>query len=202
MTDLSVCWLLIGDGRDEYHERSLASAREMLPTPDAIVQIDDRDHSLGFAGAVAEGWRQVSEKACDYVVHIEADFTFPERVPVHRMIRLLERNPHIAQMVLKRQPVNQQEIAAGGIVEKHPDDFRQTIDRGDVFTTHRRYWSTNPGVYSTAFCDQGWPQVPESEGSFTHRLLDNPDLAFGMWGAKFDPPRCIHIGDTRAGTGY
>lgn len=199
---MSVCLLRIGDGRDAYHEASLASAQEMLPAFDEIVTIDDRAHELGFAGAIAEGWRQVLDTGCDWVMHLELDFTFNDPVDVHRMIEVLQRRWDIAQIVLKRQAVNAEEQAAGGIVEVHPADFTQIHDAGCVLTTHRRFWSTNPSIYSTRWCRLGWPQQQYSEGVFTHKLLADPLLRFAFWGAKHAPPLVHHIGDVRAGGGY
>jgi hypothetical protein len=130
------------------------------------------------------------------------DFTYNAPVALDRMIAVLKRHPHIVQVALKRQPWNAEECAAGGIVECHPDDFRQRHDAGDIFTEHRRFFTTNPSVYPAALCAQGWPQVPQSEGMFTHRLLEDPDVRFAFWGAKFDPPLVEHVGATRAGHGY
>lgn len=199
---MSVCLLRIRDGRDAYHEASLASAQEMLPVFDEIVTIDDRAHELGFAGAIADGWRQVLGTGCDWVMHLELDFTFNAPVDVHRMIEVLQRRWDIAQIVLKRQAVNAEEKAAGGIVEVHPADFTQIHDGGCVLTTHRRFWSTNPSIYSTRWCRLGWPQQQHSEGVFTHQLLADPVLRFAFWGAKHAPPLVRHIGDIRAGGGY
>lgn len=196
---MTVCLLLISDGRDEYLERTIASAQEMLPTFDQLVTIDDSAHELGFAGAIQAGWREV---ATDYVLHLEQDFTFNAPVPVGRMVRLLERHPHLAQVALKRQPWNAAERGAGGIVELHPDDFVERYDDGAVWTEHRRFFTTNPSVYPSRLCELGWPQTHESEGIFTHRLLENPDLRFAFWGGKFDAPLVTHIGETRAGVGY
>jgi hypothetical protein len=195
--------LLIHDGRHDYRDRTLESAKHNLPEPDHFIEIDDSAHELGYAGAIAEGWRRVvAETDAEYLLHLEGDFLFEAPVPVDRMIGLLERTPALTQIVLKRQPWNAEEKRAGGIVELHPNDFRQRTDRGDVYTEHRKFWSSNPSVYSTGFCNQGWPQVPQSEGIFTHRLLEDPDVRFALWGAKFDPPRVTHIGEERTGTGY
>ncbi len=199
---MSVCQLRIGDGRDELHERAMHSLREMLPKPEHVVIVDDREHELGFAGAIAEGWRQVRETAAEWVWHAEMDFVYHVPVPLDRMIAVLRRRPRLAQLSLKRQAWNERERAAGGIVEADADDFTQVTDAGDVWTEHRRYWTTNPSLYSAAWCAQTWPQEPESEGRFTHRLLDDPELRFAIWGAKFDPPAVEHIGAQRAGHGY
>lgn len=193
--------LMIGDGRDVYHDESLASAQAMLPFDsfEQVITIDDREHRLGFAGAIQAAWDQVRT---EYVFHLELDFTFNERVPVQEMLWLLRRHPHVAQVALKRQPWNDEERAAGGIVELHPDDFSERYDGIDVWTEHRRFFTTNPSIYSSRLCRIGWPQEPQSEGMFTHKLLADPLLRFAFWGGKHDPPTVTHIGEERVGCGY
>lgn len=198
---MTVCLLRIGDGRDDYHERSWESAKQHL-TWDEVVTVDDRHHQLGFCGAIQHGWDQVIDTGCDYVLHLELDFTFHKTVPVGRMCEVLGRHPELAQLVLKRQAWNDQERAAGGIIEQHPGDYTERYENGDVWTEHRRFWSTNPCVYPARLCRLGWPQESESEGKFTHRLLRDPHLRFAFWGAKHDPPLVEHIGTTRHGNGY
>lgn len=198
---MSTCLLVIADGRYDVHERSWQSARENLPPFDYQVDVDDRAHELGFAGAIRQGWEQVLETGADWVFHLELDFIFRERVPTGAMIAILEGNPDIAQVALKRQPVNAEECAAGGIVDCHPDDFEERKWSAWTVTTHRRFWTTNPSLYSTRYCRMGWPQEPESEGKFTHKLLADPLLRFAFWGRKYAPPMVEHIGE-RVGVGY
>jgi hypothetical protein len=198
---VSVCLLLIGDGRDEYRARTLASLAEMVPPCDHFVEIDDREHRLGFAGAVQAGWELVLETGARWVFHLEADFTFNRPVDLGAMGRVLEREPLLAQLVLKRQPWNEQETAAGGIVEQHPDEYLERLAGVAVWTEHRRFFSTNPSLYSAAICRRAWPQTPSSEGVFTHRLLAD-GYRFAFWGGKYDPPVVHHIGEARAGRGY
>lgn len=196
---MSIALLTITD-RPEYLARTLVSAAAFLPSFDQYVLIEDNDHELGFAGAVAAGWAEV---ACDYVFHLEDDFVFHETVPVTAMVALLERQPHLVQVALKRQAVNAEERTAGGIVECHTDHFEEHADEIATWTEHRRFFTTNPSVYSSRLCAYGWPQVERSEGIFTHRLLgEDPGARFAFWGGKFDPPRCEHIGAVRAGVGY
>lgn len=199
---MSVCLLRIGDGRDAVHERSWASLQEMLPVVQHVVTVDDRDHRLGFSGAIAQGWRDVLLTDADWVFHAELDFLYTAPIQLAGMIELLEEQSHLAQVALKRQPVNTDEIAAGGIVEAHPDDFHQRVEGGTIWTEHSRYFTTNPSVYSTRLCRHGWPQIPHSEGVFTHRLREDPAVRFALWGAKYDAPLVEHIGAVRAGTGY
>lgn len=196
---MSVALLVISDGRWEYHHQALASALEHLPRFDQYVWVQDPDHELGFAGAIQHGWEQIHT---DFLFHLEADFLLNGPVPIRRMVSLLKRQPHLAQVCLKRQPWNEQERAAGGIVEQHPDEFSERQDIAAVWTEHRRFFSTNPSIYRSALCRLGWPQEPESEGMFTHRLLEDPRVRFAFWGGKFAPPAVTHIGETRAGVGY
>jgi hypothetical protein len=200
MTAPTICLLLITDGRADYFDRCTNSARECLPVFDQRIVVDDSAHELGFAGAIQHGWDRVET---DYVFHLEDDFTFNARIPVHEMIGLLRRHDHLVQIALKRQAWNEKEKAAGGIVELHPNDFLQQHDGRAVWTEHRRFFTTNPSVYSADLCKLGWPQVPHSEGIFTHQLLDaDPKAKFAFWGGKYDPPLVHHIGEHRAGNGY
>jgi hypothetical protein len=198
---MSIALIVIEDGRDTYHDEAIISATHALPMRefDQHIWIDDHEHELGFAGAIQSAWQQVET---DWVFHLEADFTFAAPVPLVRMIAVLGRHPELAQIVLKRQPCNAIEAAAGGLVEVAPDDFTEVREGDDVWTEHRKWWSTNPGVYSSRFCRLGWPQVPQSEGIFTHQLLRDPLLRFAMWGTKFASPLVEHIGHDRAGVGY
>lgn len=199
---MSVAILSITD-RPHYYEQAFASLQEQVPEPDWFIRIEDEGHELGFAGAIAEGWRRIREETdAEWVFHAEDDFTYNVPVPLDRMIAVLARTPHLIQMALKRQAVNAEEIAAGGLIEACPDDFTQVTDTGDVWTEHRRWFTTNPSVYPAALCAQGWPQEKHSEGTFTHRLLVDPEVRFGIWGAKVDPPLVTHIGQERAGHGY
>lgn len=194
---MSICLLFITDGRG-YAERTLASAAENLPPLDACVIVDDTDHAMGFAGAIRAGWECVLRTDTDYVFHLEDDFTFNRPVPLAQMRQTLEAKRNLAQVALKRQPWNAEERAAGGIVEQHPGDFQEV--RG-LWTEHERFFTTNPCLYPRWIVEKGWPQGPESEGRFTHRLRDE-GLRFAFWGGKFAPPHVEHIGAERAGVGY
>jgi len=196
-----IALLLIDDGRADYRARCLESASVLLPPVDLCIEVSDPDHELGFAGAIQAGWDAVLESGADYVFHLEADFTFNVHVPLQQMIEILGREPKLAQVALKRQPWNASERLAGGIVEQHPDHYIERHRRYGTFTEHARFFTTNPSVYSAELCKRGWPQVPESEGIFTHQLRDD-GLTFAFWGGKFQAPTVTHIGQHRAGKGY
>ena len=200
---MSVALLIIDDGREDYLVRCLASVKESLPVEMMdIVMVSDAEHKLGFSGAVQDGWQQVLDTGAEWVFHLESDFIFNAPVPVDQMTSLLKRHPSLAQVSLKRQAVNDLEIAAGGIVELTPDDYQECSDDEIVWTEHRKFFTTNPSVYLSEICKLGWPQVKHSEGIFSHQLMEDPDLHFAIWGRKFDPPTVTHIGERRAGHGY
>lgn len=192
--------LLIDDTGDQDHADLL---RDLYPR----FGLYGGDRRRGFAGAIHAGWQWASVLACDYVFHLEDDFvlnpvTRQAPGPLPAMLHILETQPHVVQVVLKRQPWNDAEQAAGGIVELHPHDFTERTDGSAVWTEHRRFFSTNPCLYRASLCELGWPQVAQSEGVFTHQLLADLDLRFAFLGAPLDPPLVTHIGRDRVGTGY
>lgn len=194
---MSTCLLIIDDGREDYLDRCLASAAVNLPPMDACVMVSDPDHELGFAGAIQAGWDGVLETGCEFVFHLESDFTFNRPVMLDAMRGALIANPHLVQMALLRQPWNEQEKAAGGIVAMHPGDY----ERAGRWLEHRRNFTTNPSLYPRWVCERGWPQRSESEGHFGIDLIAGDEsLRFAYWGDGSE--WVTHIGVARAGTGY
>lgn len=197
---MSVCLLAIGDGRDEYHQRSWASLHETLPDCEHTVVIDDCDHKLGFAGAVAEGWRQALDTGAQYIFHAELDFLYLRPVDLEGMITALAAHPYLVQLALLRGPVNEHERAVGGIIEQHPDDYTTKRWAGWVWREHRRHVTTNPCLWPRWVLLRGWPQCEYSEGHFGIELFqEDASRRAGYWGTSVDVE---HIGDIRAGTGY
>lgn len=197
--------ILIDDSGSTGHYLAVTAAN-----PDLMVLAPLDGTKRGFSGAIAAGWELLATHAPDaeMVFHLEDDFVFNRVVPLDRMADLLLRRPHLAQMALVRQPWSDDEIAAGGYIAANPDDFEQclTATTGHPPPTwwieHRRFFTTNPTLYRRTLTEHGWPQVEHSEGVFTHQLLADPDLRFGLWGRIEDSPWVHHIGDHRTGTGY
>jgi hypothetical protein len=197
---MSVCLLAIGDGRDEYHERSWASIREMVPPVAHTVVIDDREHRLGFTGAVREGWRRALETDCTHVLHAELDFIYLKRVELDAMVDALNARPYLVQMALLRGPVNDAEREAGGVIEQYPADYETVRRHGCKWREHRRHVTTNPCVWPRWVVERGWPDRPQSEGHFGIELFaESPEYRAAYWGTDV---RVEHIGDVRGGTGY
>lgn len=175
---------------------------------DGNTRLVHHERRLGFGAAIESGWLLLSTERPDYVFHAEDDFLYDDPIPVADMLALLRTFPYLAQVSLLRQACNDEEVAAGGLVESRPSTFEDHSDGDLAWMEQRAYFTTNPSLYPVALCDLGWPQVPNSEGIFTHRLLEGgfagipgPDVRFGVLGTTADPPRVTHIG-VRQGTGY
>lgn len=198
---MSICLLVIDDGREDYLERCLTSLGNSHFDSEVVVR--DPEHRLGFAGAIQAGWDRVIATGREYVFHVESDFIFLGDPPLNGMSALLSSRPEIVQVALKRQSWNEREKAAGGIVEADLDAFEERWEGGIPYTVHRRFFTTNPSLYRVATCHRGWPQESESEGKFGIALFkEHHATVSAFWGAKFDPPRVEHIGKARAGCGY
>lgn len=196
-----IALLLISDGRHEYLERCEASIVAMLPRVDYFIRVDDTEHRLGFAGAIQDGWARVLRTDADLVFHVEQDFVFDRPVPLREMATVLAEQPHLVQLALLRQAVNDVERAAGGVIEQHPDSYRLVYDdAGRCWREHRRYFTTNPSLYARWVVERGWPSGPSSEGRFGIDLFaSDPALHAAYWDEGI---WVTHVGDHRTGTGY
>jgi hypothetical protein len=217
--------LVFTDGRGDLLEKTLESAgRELLfdglITPIIIDDSGDpdyanhlehtyrrfgqihHDHRLGFCATVADAWTHVPPST-DFVFHLEDDFVFERRINIGHLADVLDENPKLAQITLMRQAWNPEEVAAGGVIALQPDAFTDHHDDQDRYwLEHRLYFSTNPSIYRRSLTKAGWPVDARCEGLFSHQLLADPDLIFGVWGARTDDPWVTHIGEHRVGTGY
>lgn len=168
------------------------------------------DQRSGFGGAIRNAWKHLAEARYnvfapdfDWVFHLEDDFTFPMPVDLGGMRTVMEQNPYIAQMALRRQPWGSDAGFEGGFIEANPGSYTQATDGTYTWIETQRNWTTNPALYSADLCALGWPDDPHSEGKYGFVLKEkNPSTQFGIWGRLEDPPRCFHIGDYRMGTLY
>lgn len=199
---MSLALVVVSDGRHDYYERTMASAAEMLPDAfDHTITIDDSDHKLGFAGAVQAGFDAVLSTDAKYAFWLEADFTFNRPIPLGAMTEVLDAHEYLVQMALLRQPWNDAERKAGGIVQQHPDEYEPVGWGAYRWLEHRRFVTTNPSVWPRWVLERGWPQRDQSEGHFGVDLFaSHPALRAAFWGAGDEWVE--HIGDVRAGTGY
>lgn len=155
-----------------------------------VTVIDDRDHRLGMSGAVNAAWDWARAADVDYLLHVEEDFRFTADIDVHALADLLDEDPTLAQVVLKRQPWSPEEHRAGGIIECHPLDY--TDLPGHV--VHQRIFSLNPCLIPRRILDLGWPAGNEAE--MTTNLVAR-GYRFAFLGHRSDPPRVEHVGAER-----
>lgn len=158
----------------------------------------------GFAGAYNSAWNYLRNNGVnDWIFFTEDDFVFTRPVNVYTMIEVMENNPHIVQMALRRQPWNDEERAAGGIVEQYPNDYVDTTDGKFNWLEHRRFFTTNPSLLRISLIDEReWPVVPNSEGLFSIDLFKDKNTVSAFWGSRDSGEWVNHIGVERTGIGY
>lgn len=181
-------------GDDDYRDylRDLYPDWEVIGTP----------QRAGFAGAYRSAWAQLAG-TCDYLLSTEDDFVFTRDVDLTAMAAVLaDRHPHLAQLALRRQPWNDAEKAAGGIVEQSPDDYPEHRDEHGEWLEHRRFFTTNPSLIPAWVLRRPWPTGPNSEGRFGVALFTDPAKRAGFWGSKSSGEWVQHIGAERRGHGY
>lgn len=227
-----IALVVMTDGRRDCVVRTVASFNEQVtgPVTRRIIHDDSGDgdyrHWLkttfpgfelaasgrrqGYARAYAHAWEYVARGRERFVFGLEDDFLFQRPVDLAEMATVLDNNPHVAQLALRRQPWNEAEHAAGGVVELNPDAYTEVADdAGRRWLEHRLFWTSNPALYRRGVCEMGWPTVPQSEGQWTHFLLKHgmggtvgADVRFGYWGGRDSGVWVHHIGDKRVGMGY
>jgi hypothetical protein len=229
--------LVITDGRDEYLDRCVASMREWVTgdisewwmhddggTPAYRVGLADRypgwrhinagPERAGCAGSFRSCWRQLREhSSADHVFLVEGDFEFFRAVDLDAMAGLLNERPYLAEVALRRQPWNDVEKAAGGIVESHPDWYTDMRDEsGREWLEQRAFFTTNCPVFRSTLLDVPWPPHRDgcySEGTFHQQLMRDGtpevpgrDVRYAYWGARASGVWVKHIGHERAGKDY
>lgn len=228
--------LVMTDGRDDLLLQTIQSANNMLNGPISKIVIHDdtgdsnhlRDlarfyHAfkgrteiisghkrLGFGGAIRNAWYYLKEADSNpYIFHLEDDFEFTKHINLWDMMEILSTHPYLAQLALLRQPWNQKEIEAGGLVEARPGafTFRVSNPAGLNWMEHRDFFTTNPCMYPRRILDVGWPEGLESEGHFGIKLkqqgfngVSGDQVQFGYFGHR--EIMVTHIGKERNGLGY
>lgn len=215
--------LVITDGRDDYIARTIPSALDRLHGPISRQVIYDdsgsEDHQAeladrfptfevishpagrqGFGGAIRYAWRHMTGR---FVFHLEDDFIFHRDVDLAAMANVLDRRTNLVQLALRRQPWNDVERAAGGLIEMQPGAFTDMADEDcNQWLEHRQWFTTNPSLYRRQLCSWGWPEGPHSEGRFSAAVFVDPMLRAGYWGGRDSGEWVEHIGKERAGGGY
>jgi hypothetical protein len=235
MNEPTIAVVVIGDGREYYLHRCITSMSALNGPIIEKWMYDDtgnlayRDNLVrrypefwhinggprqGCAGAFQQVWRQVREgTSARFIFLIEQDFVFNRTIDLYGMAALLDERPHLAEVALRRQPWNATEIAAGGIVESHPDWYiDMEDDAGRQWLEHGAFFTTNCPLFRTSLLDVPWPDSRPgcySEGTFHHHLMTHgtpevpgDQVTYAYWGARYSGVWVEHIGYQRLGTGY
>ena len=161
------------------------------------------DEACGYSAAMQKVWSIAAEH--EYVFLIEDDFVFQRAVSPGLLAEILDKNPHLFQFVLVRQPWFPHEVAAGSLlasIEGMGFPLNLTGTNGNSYLTHLRGWSTNPTVFrgSDWVRDRPWPEGEGSEYRFGLNLVqDEPGRLFAYWGDGSEYVE--HIGQ-RTGFGH
>lgn len=220
---MSVVLLCMTDGRDELLAQTIHSANEQLRgiINRRVIHTDAGDEHLfllkalygpyweviggerlGFGGAINRAWTEVAKGTESYVYHLEDDFIHNRPVPLPKMVDVLEQYPHILQLVLRRQPWNDAEKAAGGICEQWPDEYTDMEWLGNSWLEHRLFVSSNPSLWRMSDVKDGWPTIDKSEAIYSARAFVNPTTVGAFWGKRDSGEWVTHIGNDRVGEKY
>lgn len=145
----------------------------------------------GPTGAIQYAWKLDIDEP--FIFHLEDDFIFERDVDLNEMRYVLQGNPQLAQMALRRQPVNEIEQAAGGVIEQWPDAYSDRTTGGRAWLEHTLFWTNNPCLYRRSLTVDGFPSPPGAEQALAERCRLNGQT-FGYWGPRTDAPWVRHQG--------
>jgi hypothetical protein len=210
-----IALILVGDGRKEYLERAVESLREQIRYPFvARIMVDDsgdRVHAAhlaktypefthvrhqrrkGTVKAVQSGWKRALRTGATHIFHTEEDFTYDVPIDLDELADLLEWDPQLAQVVLKRDPYSWPEIEAGGFMELRPSQYVDRDSPVGPWVDHRKLFSSNPSLIPRQVVQLGFV----GEANFGKVCVD-AGYRFAYWGRTTDPPRVTHIGAVRS----
>lgn len=163
-------------------------------------QIYSHREPQGYTDSMQDVWAIAARH--DYVFLIEDDFIFERDFRLRQMADVLERTPHLVQVVLLRQAWFPNEIGAGGLIPAL-EEIGHRFTGSYSWVEHRACWSTNPTVFRGGqwALEHPWPAVESSEWVFGQTLFsDEPDTFCAYWGDG-KTPWVHHIGE-RTGFGY
>ncbi len=171
--------------------------------------IEQHDRQQGFCASTRDLWslavRASVLEGNAHVMWLENDFRFDRPVDM-RDLQMALGVGHYAQVSLMRQPVNQHEVEAGGVLATIDSELlgtcRVTPTDGEPvdWVEHGAYFTTNPSLMSTEWMLRNpWPGATrECEGRFGLMLRERGHR-FAVIGDG--TPWVTHLGE-RSGRGY
>lgn len=156
----------------------------------------------GFTGAmrVANQWMSHLRTfmAEDYFCWWEEDFTAIGRIDLQVCAETLARHPDLAQLAFARQPLYDEEKAAGGVIEYLGYERRLCpFAPGGGILVQDKVFTTNPAIWAPSAYREEWPDVKESEAAKTAQLRE-AGMRFGYIAGH----RVQHHGELKTGVGY
>jgi hypothetical protein len=199
---MKIVTAFISDRGDKYLPECLETYWQRVgDQSETVYTVDDREHMLGMAGAVREAWSIALDLRADYLFHVEEDWRFESRVDLAGLVRVLEKRPHLAQVILKRgaEMRNAEEAEAGGFMEAHPEAYEELmLTSGERWCEHEQFFSLNPCLIPRRTLELGWHD--DNEAGATAKFLA-AGLKFAVWGGLYDAPVIKHLGIER-GNGW
>jgi len=148
----------------------------------------------GLAAAVRTAWTMALAGGADYIWHAEDDMVLTQPISVEEIAQLLDEHPGLAQMSLKRQPVNAEEIKAGGFMQRNPEAWHQR----DGYVAHRTLFTFNPCLIPRRVAELAMRERSDGlEAGITDTLLAH-DYTFAVLGMIDDEPLIQHVGEHRS----
>lgn len=160
--------------------------------------------NMGFS-FLMKTWLVDLELNSKYLLLLEDDFLLLETLDIDKILNILDNNQSIIQLTLKRQAWSQEEVAAGGMIERLFNGCNFT--QKDGWFEHREFFTTNPSFmdierlrnYSKPIYEKAGGLM--TEGEFGSALFgDNESLYSAFLGKIFDVHKVEHIGHIRTGT--
>lgn len=213
--------VILTNGRRDCIERTIPSLEEQVsPLPELRLIFDDSGdatyrawlaqrfdryvlsasrRALGYAPAMRRALDHVATLPVDWVWISEDDFLYRRPVGLLVLAGVMEADPKLAQVVLRRQPWFPSELRSGDMIGRFP--AAQFEERSD-YLRHRQFFSMNPHlIRRETLARFRWPLGASSERRYGERLFHAGYFA-GLWGGRHEPPWVEHVGRTRVGTGY
>jgi len=154
----------------------------------------------GYSAAMQYLWGVAA--GYEYFFLIEDDFVFERPVFTSVLVELLIEHPHLAQLVLLRQPWFGNEVEHGGLLEAIAARGERVVYRPE-WVEQRATWSCNPTVIRGGWWvrDHPWPYGAGSEYRFGRELFARDANAVTAWYGDGKTPWVRHVGE-RSGFGH
>jgi hypothetical protein len=218
MNNNNICWITLTHGRKDIFFNSRKSWYEYLTgniTKEII--IDDSgdaeyfkwlsenytnaqivkvgENQQGYRKAMSKSFEQAKLSSCEYIFHLEEDFSLLAEINLDSLIPFFENNSLLSQIILKRNPVYPIEFSEGDVLNVFKDIEVESLN-GISITKQKIWWSCNPNIYPVSLLDKfDWPidQDPEthSERIFSDNIFANGYVSAYL-GTNLDKNLCFH----------